>query len=835
MIFYIYDNEEFINNFINNKNITLLTLNQYLTNEKNIKFNNADVCIFNLNNFNMLFLHKIVINIYLLKNNVPNIFKLENFTYIIPTNVKLYLDYFCKFSNILLPVNFNKYDFDTYYCSEKIYMSIRKRIKSKYVIESKNANLVVFDNYDELSDFSNILYKFNTKLLKQSIYDINNILNLSREITQNYELIIPENIHYTKVEFNNYDNDFKMMLKSDKIYLVIPKNTNLIKNIDTLICNFIQSKLYKVSFLVKNNNDYQLAFLYKPRRTNTYTIIDLMKITEYHHNLIIGETDSEMTLNNIFNMYNLMGQTENYSIYRNILDYDNYYYDCIIYFIQKINRPTRQYFSYLKFIRVISFWAGLNYYNLSFHDIENFYNENMDLFKQRKILLISKAITDYGGNQKTGLQIYKDLIRHGYDVKICCLTDNLVFDIDNSDIIRLNKISEVENHINNTDYELVIINKLDEMLDIVEKLNKKIIFLTHNSTDPVNKKIIEKSKYLYKILTVNYEHANIFLENNINNKIIKYINYVDTQNYKQNRSEFKFNLLYIGRISQEKNINLLINGFNKFISKNNKKIKLYIIGDGKDTINYESTENIYFLGRCDIHKINLFLQNTDYLILPSSTEGLPFAILESFNMGIPVITSNIVGCNELVFNNKTGFTFDIPDYIKYKNNYDNWDIIKHFNNNYECISNNLSDTLEKAYSINIDKWNDMSSECSKLIKSNFNEKIKLINLNNLLNENSYALITKFECDNLKKLFDIYSDDSFYNKYNLVFKIDDKELVDRLVYYLNKDIKYLIFIINNIMKEMYEENIHQIIDKNNYIKNYSVKSDIIKYKDLTKIF
>jgi glycosyltransferase involved in cell wall biosynthesis len=842
MIFYIFDNNDFSEYFFKNKNFELLILNDYL-NESNIKFNDDDICIFNLNNFNMIYLHKNTINIFLLKKNLYNISLLDNFTYIYPINVKLYYDYFLKLKNLLLPVNINNIDFDTYFAKDKSYLWIKKRMKSKFV-EDGSANLIAFDNYSEINmnDLNKMIIKVNSKLIKQSIYEINNISIFSKAVMLNVEIKAPTNIHYTKVEFENYDNEFKMMLKADKVYLILPKNTTLIKNIDSIISNFIQSRLIKTSFLVRNNNNYQLAFLYKPKRTNTYTIIDLMKIAEYHHDLIIGENQTNMSIQNIFNIYNLLGQIQNYSLHKNLCDYDNYYYDCIIYFIQKINRPFRQKFNYVKFIRIISFWAGLNNYNLNFSDIETFYNANLDLFNQRKILLTSKAIKDYGGNQKTGLQIYKDLVGFGFDVKICCLSEHLVIDIDPNDIIKIKKIAELEQHINSIDYEFVFVNKLDEILDIVEKLNKKIIFLTHNSTDPVNGKIIEKSKYLYKIFTVNYEHIEIFLENNINNKLIKYINYIETNSISLNRDEFKYNILYIGRLSQEKNINLLISAFNKFTNMTNmtnmpnmpnKKIQLNIIGDGKYNIDSDNSENINFLGRANKHKINLYLQNSDYVVLPSSTEGLPFAILEAFSMGIPVISSNIVGCNELVFNDKTGFTFDIPDYIKYKNNYDNWSIMQHFNNNIDKISENLANVFIKAYDIPIENWNLMSNNCVNMIKSNYNVTNKLVNINNILNDNLFAIITKFNYDeNLNKIFDMYKDNNFYNKYNLVIQIEDIQLLNQLIYYISKEPKYLNFILNNIMKEMYIDNVSKIIDKNNnLINNYSVKSNLIKNVDI----
>ena len=52
-----------------------------------------------------------------------------------------------------------------------------------------------------------------------------------------------------------------------------------------------------------------------------------------------------------------------------------------------------------------------------------------------------------------------------------------------------------------------------------------------------------------------------------------------------------------------------------------------------------------------------YLNTMDILVLPSLWEGLPNAIIQAMNMGIPVVTSNVGGCPEIVNNMKNGILF----------------------------------------------------------------------------------------------------------------------------------------------------------------------------------
>ena len=74
-------------------------------------------------------------------------------------------------------------------------------------------------------------------------------------------------------------------------------------------------------------------------------------------------------------------------------------------------------------------------------------------------------------------------------------------------------------------------------------------------------------------------------------------------------------------------------------------------------------DKVVLLGyRKDVNKI---MQVSDAFFLPSNQEGLCLSIIEAMNFGLPIVTSNVRGCQDLVEDGKNGFTADKNDYMRY--------------------------------------------------------------------------------------------------------------------------------------------------------------------------
>ena len=55
------------------------------------------------------------------------------------------------------------------------------------------------------------------------------------------------------------------------------------------------------------------------------------------------------------------------------------------------------------------------------------------------------------------------------------------------------------------------------------------------------------------------------------------------------------------------------------------------------------------------------LRLVDCVVLPSYREGTPRCLLEAASMGKPIITSNAVGCREVVDNGENGYLCKVRD------------------------------------------------------------------------------------------------------------------------------------------------------------------------------
>lgn len=130
----------------------------------------------------------------------------------------------------------------------------------------------------------------------------------------------------------------------------------------------------------------------------------------------------------------------------------------------------------------------------------------------------------------------------------------------------------------------------------------------------------------------------------------------DPGNGKETRDDF---FLYVGRLSEEKGIRVLLNAFK--LSDH----KLKIIGDGPLQEEVESAakerNNIQYLGFQPKAVIMDNLKHAKSLIVPSIWyEGFPLTILEALATGTPVIGSKLGGIAEIVKDQFNGVLFE-PD------------------------------------------------------------------------------------------------------------------------------------------------------------------------------
>lgn len=130
---------------------------------------------------------------------------------------------------------------------------------------------------------------------------------------------------------------------------------------------------------------------------------------------------------------------------------------------------------------------------------------------------------------------------------------------------------------------------------------------------------------------------------------------VDTKKFKAHEntdSNEVTDILFVGRLSKEKNVPLLLSAFKLILNKYN--LTLHIAGDGKERatikniVNREKIRNVILHGPVFDSELRELYLTSDVFILPSSLESFSTVILEAMASGLPVIASNISGLRNAV-------------------------------------------------------------------------------------------------------------------------------------------------------------------------------------------
>lgn len=182
----------------------------------------------------------------------------------------------------------------------------------------------------------------------------------------------------------------------------------------------------------------------------------------------------------------------------------------------------------------------------------------------------------------------------------------------------------------------------------IYSLFKKLII------NSIPKIIIGPSKFVIDI------HKRYSFFKKISTQIIP--NFIEIQN-----KEIVFNkinketldVLYIGRLSKEKGVDILIGAF-KSIKEG--FCRLHIVGDGPEKRKLEilvaEDKRIKFYGMKNLSEVKEFYLFCDLLVMPSICyESFALVVLEAFSFGIPVIGSRIGAISELIENGYNGFLF----------------------------------------------------------------------------------------------------------------------------------------------------------------------------------
>ncbi|MCC5634371.1 glycosyltransferase family 4 protein [Nostoc sp. CHAB 5844] len=139
-------------------------------------------------------------------------------------------------------------------------------------------------------------------------------------------------------------------------------------------------------------------------------------------------------------------------------------------------------------------------------------------------------------------------------------------------------------------------------------------------------------------------------------------NFVSSTNTTESNSQRDNYLLFVGRLSEEKGVSILIDAY----IHNNIPIPLKIVGDGpqrqvlQKKVQQAGYANlIEFLGYQDKSIVMTLMKKAKFLVLPSIWyEGFPLTIVEAFASSLPVLVSKLGSMAEIVEDQVSGLHFE---------------------------------------------------------------------------------------------------------------------------------------------------------------------------------
>ena len=164
--------------------------------------------------------------------------------------------------------------------------------------------------------------------------------------------------------------------------------------------------------------------------------------------------------------------------------------------------------------------------------------------------------------------------------------------------------------------------------------------------------------------------------------------------------ETDFIISFMGRIVKDKGVDELVEAF-KLLNQKYKNIKLLVVGKFEEDLNPISNATKTFISENDSVKLVGFqndlrelLSISDLFVLPSYREGLPNSLIEAGSYGIPLVATDINGCNEIIIDGVNGKLVKKKDsnslYLTMEELYLNKDL-------YDKLKNNVRESIVSRY------------------------------------------------------------------------------------------------------------------------------------------
>jgi glycosyltransferase involved in cell wall biosynthesis len=128
-------------------------------------------------------------------------------------------------------------------------------------------------------------------------------------------------------------------------------------------------------------------------------------------------------------------------------------------------------------------------------------------------------------------------------------------------------------------------------------------------------------------------------------------------------AEESIKLLYVGRLSKEKNFLFVVSCFKAVQKRSARKVELIVLGEGELSKSeaLKDCDGIHLFGVKHGEELSALYASSDLFVFASTTETLGQAVMEAQASGLACIVSDRGGVKETVKDRCSGFTISVDD------------------------------------------------------------------------------------------------------------------------------------------------------------------------------
>ena len=188
---------------------------------------------------------------------------------------------------------------------------------------------------------------------------------------------------------------------------------------------------------------------------------------------------------------------------------------------------------------------------------------------------------------------------------------------------------------------------------------------TYISSKGIKKKLLE---YIFSNIDYLFLEMKYIVENfkKINDNTFWFPNVRNIPTIELKEKEFSKKFVFISHVIKEKGIDEIVAAKN--LLDDSYSIDIYgPIHDDSYSKEYFQANSINYKGMLKASEVLNTLVQYDVLLLPSYKEGYPGIVIESYSVGIPIVSTNLIGLKEITDEYKTGILVEPKNVEELKN------------------------------------------------------------------------------------------------------------------------------------------------------------------------